>query len=67
VKKCEQRIDAEKLAASNEVARVQSEAKINEQHALKVQEIQMVSQLALACVLCLRGRQLPCACCHSAS
>ena len=42
MEKCERRIEAEKLAAENEVQREAAAAKLNEGHALKVLEIQLV-------------------------
>ncbi len=48
MEKCERRIEAEKLAAANAVANVQSAARLNEDHALKLLELQLVR--AFACV-----------------
>ena len=42
MEQCERRISAEKLAAQNEVTRAESAAELNEQHALKVLEMQLV-------------------------
>jgi len=39
---CERRIKAEKLAAETQIERTESNAKVNEEHALKVQQMQLV-------------------------